>query len=1783
MSNYNIISPLAITHDERGESFLRGLGDTPVNPFLAGVEGIEKGLAFGAELSAKIQKTNRDNDPDVLAAEKLREDLANQQAQQAIRSNELSIGRSEKYGDELIEAELEYKRAQAYRQRNIGDDEDSLARLTKQSLIDKRKADIAESREKLNESKRMNSPAQYDEATGGFTIPEPASAEYDGSFPTVPLTPKKQSLEDDFDPASPEIAPVMLKKYSSKRESSKQGQLNNLVKKSTGLAVRLREDPEQPGSADVEISDELGKYTFADGDNPLDAPTALATLADLNSLHKISNSENTSQSIAGATAAVLDRVPIDKLDEYIASLPEEKREYLSKQRDTAAAIIAMNGNTQYLSQEQKAIQAAKLPFSSLIDPTGTYKEALSYITDGNTATDNIDFKNALDGNQYHAALSAASKNGTQSVSVREIKSPPAPKSDGPDIATQTAPPPTMIEFRGEDGTVIFVPTPIVDAANPDPSELTRKGQLRFAEQTAAKLNDVVSVNQKTDTHIKSAQNAVQQGGMQTDTSVGAPVVQTDPPRDKPVEHPKMPGVVLSPTRAHMQDYWTKDYKRRKGNVLVKDIDKIDKEASEFAQEQIKDYQENVLAPAKKAIDKSEDAQHGFETNNLRLESLIKEAKEKGFEDVFGPGWAETERTGISWISRLPLTPQEMKERNEYRAKFELWQSRQVRDEAHSSASTMRTNAEQRTALLSNPNLGHSFENLEFINKSQKNAIAGSKDVIKLERMVQARGYLMDSADLDAFVSEYINAKANLKQIPSVDENGNDVLIDNPNYRTPEDFLYGRDPSGQKKSEEIVPAQAPSSPSGKLPPGGGAATASTDESGGTLLHMLPFVKAVGYAVANPTETIVGTPEQRAEIAKNTAAERLQSFPPQARQEIDAYKEELNKSLDSSAAARAVMGLHMIISNIAPITQAKVGKKLEDSYDVVVNKAQSLIGYSAEEINANQRSRDVERTAEAELIEDQKLEHPWVNAAAATVAFATVAKAAGVALDGVGGAAVGLFKKAGGPTIEKATEYIGQLAKTPKAKFLRRINEAGIAQAVNSPNPESSNLEEYGIGAALGVAAEGAAAGIKGGVRATGRGIKRVTGVGQRTPAESLAHSLERADISPDVVDAANTAAADTLNPLGELSPQATKTVQGTISSPAAVGAVDARALAAKSAAEIEGAQKAAGLHENQLPDRPTVGAEYNKAVESRVAEAQPDVATMTAEQRAAFDLKNQTQDAARVQGLTSEAQTLRSQAADTAQSSEALKSGGVSRFVKDLIGAPIQRAKTALKALTEHTNISAGDELTSGTSGGSNPVQTVREGVKNLEAAQIELRNAYSPEAKPGDPSSRVSLYKVMEETYPHFDTDSAVQLGETLRAENNALAETAIHSTNRSVGGEVGPDIQPTFKFMDELHRKLSNLADTAYQSGNKVDGPTYARMRQQVADFIDNEVSALTDKKHPGLGQSEKPYTELNKKYGAVREVDRRLGFYKRILKDVKSSLAKTDQPRSYENKIFSTKNLERFEQELGPELTDQLRDHVRAIDKAHQGMSRAMRLESKAGRLEEKAAQPPKGKEFKPKIEAELAEDLKTAQKFTGSDVVVGNKLLQAENPEMIRQVKSAIGDENTSILERAMRRAIADRLESGKSLTKTHWNNIQEVLSKDEVEVIKNFQRQAENISKSKEVFSQTSSGPSSDKKFGHIPVTHYGLKHKLINMAFRIFDSPAYSGLTKKEQATLARKLSTASNAELKKMLEDASNIMRGKSDVDIAHLIQALGVGYGEGVKYADKAYNERKKRKKSKK
>ena len=84
MADYSLIPSLVQTSDDYAQNYTLGLGDAPVSPISAAVQGWRQGENHGANLVAKQLETKRLNDPDRLREEQLRRELENERLEYEI-------------------------------------------------------------------------------------------------------------------------------------------------------------------------------------------------------------------------------------------------------------------------------------------------------------------------------------------------------------------------------------------------------------------------------------------------------------------------------------------------------------------------------------------------------------------------------------------------------------------------------------------------------------------------------------------------------------------------------------------------------------------------------------------------------------------------------------------------------------------------------------------------------------------------------------------------------------------------------------------------------------------------------------------------------------------------------------------------------------------------------------------------------------------------------------------------------------------------------------------------------------------------------------------------------------------------------------------------------------------------------------------------------------------------------------------------------------------------------------------------------------------------------------------------------------------------------------------------------------------------------------------------------------------------------------------------------------------------------------------------------------------
>lgn len=315
-------------------------------------------------------------------------------------------------------------------------------------------------------------------------------------------------------------------------------------------------------------------------------------------------------------------------------------------------------------------------------------------------------------------------------------------------------------------------------------------QSRDAE-AMSELKDHVELDRSTFRDIRGAQQDVNQGA---DSRQSTHADITGAPNIRQQEYPRIPEdhetyvnkelrITLSPTKAYMHERFETEYKVRQGQVLVKDIGAIEERAAKFATDKIAEY-DKELEIEREAMKTRIDRIQLIEANTDQLDNFLREAKSKGWEDIFGPGWNETKRY-VRRISLWVLSPKETQDKNDFRARFEQFQRKLVREEDAAAWIDL---------------IGLAYKDVEAIRDRRIQEVQGDKNTMKFRQLLQSRGYYLSRPEQDLIVAEYSNSAANLPKIGTIDARGDETFTKNPAYRNPESFLYGvrpEDPGPEK--------------------------------------------------------------------------------------------------------------------------------------------------------------------------------------------------------------------------------------------------------------------------------------------------------------------------------------------------------------------------------------------------------------------------------------------------------------------------------------------------------------------------------------------------------------------------------------------------------------------------------------------------------------------------------------------------------------------------------------------------------------------------------------------------------------------------------------------------------------------------------------------------------------------------------------------------------------------------------------------------------------------------
>lgn len=576
MPDFRIIGQAPVQGPDIGASYDRGLGNA--NPSTLGnlYEGVKDGLDFGTKLSARIEQTDalaketeRLNDPERLAREKLREELANKALEQGIIKSQIDntldllygpdkakysndklraealktqeeFDLSRAYGREDREIEQDLKRSQASENnaraeylRNGGAGGSSgdpakrrLAQVQELRRLEKMKADL-----------QQDSSGRTDPFSGEVVAPK-VSAEDQQTIAAIDDS--IEILKTDI--ASAEQAPQARYERNS---AGLQRQTENTVL--SDKANRTGVISESFQKAQNYIDNANSSYT-----TPTEAVTGWAgEIASINEQIRNAPSPQQKQDAQLQLAEQLKAIGPDLIEQTSASKKGKDKQNFDQ---TIEAARALSGNTELLSQPQKRAQAIGLPPKYVEAPVKAQQDLNALITLGGEYVDDDDFKKALQTDPIVVGMQAALEEVRQEnpkglLTVKPVIRPYDKQTDGMDVADQQqstmvvkflkpngqyagvqAPAPAQDDTRGQ--AVLSMVQEFAKTQAPKDTQAqqdTMAGQ-EFVQQNQQVQNDLKSVPRPVPPQLQQQQQAP--------VGAGPAATPTPTPEPQPTATPK---------------------------------------------------------------------------------------------------------------------------------------------------------------------------------------------------------------------------------------------------------------------------------------------------------------------------------------------------------------------------------------------------------------------------------------------------------------------------------------------------------------------------------------------------------------------------------------------------------------------------------------------------------------------------------------------------------------------------------------------------------------------------------------------------------------------------------------------------------------------------------------------------------------------------------------------------------------------------------------------------------------------------------------------------------------------------------------------------------------------------------------------------------------------------------------------------------------------------------------------------------------------------------------------
>lgn len=576
MPDFRVTAQAPFVGPDPSEAYDRGLGGATGSTFAAGVDGLVKGLSFGADITAKILQTRRDNDPAKIAADQLALDLKNQTTEQALKDSTFDYGLKEKYGEydqvtqiqsrvantdytgnlsrqtevntalkeaygaQEIESEIEARRAQAYSALNKAEKSNGAKPLTQAQKAGVMK-DLFNVNEKIADRKEPpkdpSDPNQFNRPKAVEDTPEQIRQRQ------IRDQMEKLLTEEVLDPNGPYETGQVADKfatgdYERARETYK-NRVNrtitdtgsNRVQKANDLTAQMEYAAAQQDPLDPESTE------------PIKGWMSLAN--EFNELASKFTDEGEVLNTRAALSNSLERMGPEYLEQAAEQLQGQDKENFVKIADKSRALT---GNPALLSNDQKSLSAAQLPKKYVENSTLGMSEFASYITKGEKGVSDPEFRDALRGHPYIAAAQLAMRKYPNASFTTQID---YGESGGDGDVSGQGPAMPMFQVMTEEGEVVSQAELKPDTQSNGVANLLtdlyikRDGELRQQAQTAQALDQTRNGNQRPQQGLPPAQTLPPAAEAPVDE---APAAAAEAPYGAPQAQPTAtPAPALEPT------------------------------------------------------------------------------------------------------------------------------------------------------------------------------------------------------------------------------------------------------------------------------------------------------------------------------------------------------------------------------------------------------------------------------------------------------------------------------------------------------------------------------------------------------------------------------------------------------------------------------------------------------------------------------------------------------------------------------------------------------------------------------------------------------------------------------------------------------------------------------------------------------------------------------------------------------------------------------------------------------------------------------------------------------------------------------------------------------------------------------------------------------------------------------------------------------------------------------------------------------------------------------------